>query len=455
MISVLALTVSVANDALELIVHGIAVFLAMILNHPAVNEAGANIIVAGAKKLCHEDDLDVHTKALSERLTKNMEQDAVQAGNDFPTLCSNFVKGVVVGKKSTKKTNDKDEQNNEIVQEKELKVVKRETDDSSAAASTKSIGSDDDDDDDAPQQQPQQQKKGIGQFFKDVLAKGNNKNTNEAETTNSMIDTSEDSKGEDLLVDFDGSVPTNEEVTANEVNKDEKSQDKPKGLGGFLKGVMSSDKQQKTEIQEEKKEDNEDQGDEKEDDKAEENVKDAGSDTQEATTSDETQKVKDDDEREEKAQSAEADIENENIEEESLKEDGSERQENESSTGLGGFVKGVMSSNQQEDDGDKTQDKNQTEMEMSKSGDALIVGFESMEVAGGLNESETQNDGQPKQGLGEFMKGVLPVQASLKDEQVSNDMDQPLEIGEWKSNDVSAMDGVAKSNSTNDMITAN
>jgi hypothetical protein len=64
---------------LHFLVHVVATFMAKILKHPKVRDAAAaNIVVAGIRKLCHDDpDLDLYLQqAARDTLTyQHLEQD--------------------------------------------------------------------------------------------------------------------------------------------------------------------------------------------------------------------------------------------------------------------------------------------------------------------------------------------------------------------------------------------
>ena len=85
----------IVQAILNITVNAVASFTAQVLNHPAVQNAAANAIVAGMKKLCHEPDLNDHVQALTDTLSKRIERDATQAGRDFPKLVGHFVKGML------------------------------------------------------------------------------------------------------------------------------------------------------------------------------------------------------------------------------------------------------------------------------------------------------------------------------------------------------------------------
>jgi hypothetical protein len=116
----------IGSKILELIVHLVATFIAMVLNHPAVQDAGASTIVAGMKKLCHEDDLDEHVEAMSETLSRHMERDARNLGKDFPKLWGQFVKGLMTSNDKDKKQREEKEKKEEKEKEEKEQVTKKE-----------------------------------------------------------------------------------------------------------------------------------------------------------------------------------------------------------------------------------------------------------------------------------------------------------------------------------------
>lgn len=83
------------NGVLDAIVHIFAVFTARIVNHPLVQDAFANMIVLGMKKMCHSEDLHEHLEALEQNLRPYQETDAVQAGQKFSKTIGSFMKGVM------------------------------------------------------------------------------------------------------------------------------------------------------------------------------------------------------------------------------------------------------------------------------------------------------------------------------------------------------------------------
>jgi hypothetical protein len=79
----------------ETFVHCIATVCAAVLNHPAVQDAIANGIVAGMNAFARQPDLDEHVKIMSETLSRNQRQLARNAGEDFPVLIGNFFQGMI------------------------------------------------------------------------------------------------------------------------------------------------------------------------------------------------------------------------------------------------------------------------------------------------------------------------------------------------------------------------
>jgi hypothetical protein len=78
----------------EGLVNCIATVCAAVLNHPAVENAIANGIVAGMNAFLRQPDLDDHVKIMSETLSRNQRQLARNAGEDFPVLVGNFFEGI-------------------------------------------------------------------------------------------------------------------------------------------------------------------------------------------------------------------------------------------------------------------------------------------------------------------------------------------------------------------------
>jgi hypothetical protein len=71
-----------------------AAVCAAVLNHPAVQNAIANGIVAGMNAFVRQPDLDDHVKIMSETLSRSQRQLARNAGEDFPVLVGNFFEGI-------------------------------------------------------------------------------------------------------------------------------------------------------------------------------------------------------------------------------------------------------------------------------------------------------------------------------------------------------------------------
>jgi hypothetical protein len=78
----------------EGIVECIAAVCAAVLNHPLVQNAIANGIVAGMNEFVRQPDLDDHVKIMSETLSRSQRQLARNAGEDFPVLVGNFFEGI-------------------------------------------------------------------------------------------------------------------------------------------------------------------------------------------------------------------------------------------------------------------------------------------------------------------------------------------------------------------------
>jgi hypothetical protein len=78
----------------EGLVNCIAAVCAAVLNHPSVQNAIANGIVAGMNDFVRQPDLDDHVKIMSETLSRSQRQLARNAGEDFPVLVGNFFEGI-------------------------------------------------------------------------------------------------------------------------------------------------------------------------------------------------------------------------------------------------------------------------------------------------------------------------------------------------------------------------
>jgi hypothetical protein len=78
----------------EGLVNCIAAVCAAVLNHPSVQNAIANGIVAGMNAFVRQPDLDDHVKIMSETLSRSQRQLARNAGEDFPVLVGNFFEGI-------------------------------------------------------------------------------------------------------------------------------------------------------------------------------------------------------------------------------------------------------------------------------------------------------------------------------------------------------------------------
>jgi hypothetical protein len=78
----------------EGLVNCIAAVCAAVLNHPLVQNAIADGIVAGMNAFVRQPDLDDHVKIMSETLSRSQRQLARNAGEDFPVLVGNFFEGI-------------------------------------------------------------------------------------------------------------------------------------------------------------------------------------------------------------------------------------------------------------------------------------------------------------------------------------------------------------------------
>jgi len=73
----------------------VATFVAAVLNHPLVQDAIANGIVAGMNAFAHQPNLAEHIMIMNETLSKSQRELARNAGEDFPVLVGNFFQGMI------------------------------------------------------------------------------------------------------------------------------------------------------------------------------------------------------------------------------------------------------------------------------------------------------------------------------------------------------------------------
>lgn len=79
----------------EGVVHCVASFIAAVLNHPSVQDAIANGIVAGMNAFALQPDLHEKARIMSETLSRSQRELARNAGEDFPVLIGNFLQGMI------------------------------------------------------------------------------------------------------------------------------------------------------------------------------------------------------------------------------------------------------------------------------------------------------------------------------------------------------------------------
>ncbi|KAL7570462.1 hypothetical protein ACA910_004248 [Epithemia clementina (nom. ined.)] len=76
-----------------------AAFTAAVLSHPAVQEAGAQIMVLGMNKFVTQPDLNETMQVMSDTMAKTQEDFARSAGEGFPKLAGKFFEGMLSPKK--------------------------------------------------------------------------------------------------------------------------------------------------------------------------------------------------------------------------------------------------------------------------------------------------------------------------------------------------------------------
>ena len=82
-------------------VHLMASFLAAILSHEDVQDAGSRMMVRAMNEFLRQPDLNEHVRAMSETMAKNQEDYARSAGQDFPKLAGQFIQGMLSPKKES------------------------------------------------------------------------------------------------------------------------------------------------------------------------------------------------------------------------------------------------------------------------------------------------------------------------------------------------------------------
>jgi hypothetical protein len=89
-------------------VSALAAFMAALLAHPQVEEAAAKVTVAGINMLLDQPDI---AERITDKLGDKNDTLARKAGEEFPHLVGNFVKGVMNGtKKDDDPTNKEDDE---------------------------------------------------------------------------------------------------------------------------------------------------------------------------------------------------------------------------------------------------------------------------------------------------------------------------------------------------------
>lgn len=80
---------------LDAFVHVTATICAAVLRHEAVQAAGATMMVRAMNDFLRQPDLNEHVRVMSETMSKNQEDYARSAGQDFPKLAGQFIQGML------------------------------------------------------------------------------------------------------------------------------------------------------------------------------------------------------------------------------------------------------------------------------------------------------------------------------------------------------------------------
>ena len=80
-----------------------ASFTAAVLSHPAVQQAGAEIMVQGMNQFVKQPDLNETMQIMSDTMAKTQEDFARSAGEGFPKLAGKFLEGMLSPKKNPSK----------------------------------------------------------------------------------------------------------------------------------------------------------------------------------------------------------------------------------------------------------------------------------------------------------------------------------------------------------------
>jgi len=89
---------TLAQGVFDFTVHCTATFLSAVLSHPAVQKAAANVVRLGADAFITDPDLDKKLKITGDNLSKNEEEAARAAGEDFPKIVGSFFSGMFAKK---------------------------------------------------------------------------------------------------------------------------------------------------------------------------------------------------------------------------------------------------------------------------------------------------------------------------------------------------------------------
>ena len=76
-----------------------ATFLAAVLSHESVQNAGARMMVRAMNDFLRQGNLHEHVRIASENMAVNQEDYARSAGQDFPKLAGQFIQGMLSPKK--------------------------------------------------------------------------------------------------------------------------------------------------------------------------------------------------------------------------------------------------------------------------------------------------------------------------------------------------------------------
>lgn len=104
---VLLAIASLFHKLAQLIVNATAAFMSLVLSHPDVVDAAANVMVTGMNKFLDQPDMSEKIKNASKHMSKeDKEEAALQIGRDLPLFVGGVIHGVFGGGGGDKNKND-------------------------------------------------------------------------------------------------------------------------------------------------------------------------------------------------------------------------------------------------------------------------------------------------------------------------------------------------------------